>query len=101
MTSHVSDFSRRHFLRLTAGGALTLSLAVACVPTSPSAPGTSPTRPAAAAPTTAASSSAIYPAYRPLANALKPDFPAEGPQYNDGYNSYPASPTKAMSGEAP
>jgi len=101
MTSYVSEISRRHFLRLTAGGALTLSLAAACVPTAPSAPSTSPTRPAAAGPTTTAGANAVYPAYRPLANALKPDLPADGPQYDDGFNSYPATPAKAMSSEAP
>jgi putative aldouronate transport system substrate-binding protein len=108
MTSYVPAVTRRHFLRLTAGGALTLSLAAACAPAAPNTsrtpgtPGTAPTHPAAVATTTTAGANAIYPAYKPLANAMgKPDFPAEGPQYDDGYDSYPANPVKAMPGEPP
>ena len=96
MTSYASDMTRRHFLRLAAGGAVTLSLAAACAPLMSNAPGATPARPAAGATTTAAGASAIYPAYQPLANALKPDLPADGPQYDAGYNSYPATPAKAM-----
>jgi len=32
---------------------------------------------------------------------LKPDFPADGPGYDDGYNSYPAKPVKALPNDPP
>ncbi len=96
--------SRRQFLRLSAG-VVTISLAAACAPATPTsttAPTVAPTRPAAGATTTSSTSAnAIFPAYKPLANALKPDFPSEGPQYDDGYNGYPANPVKALPAEAP
>src|SRR5205823_2361523 len=42
------------------------------------------------------------PTYQSLASAaLKPDFPADGPGYDDGYNSYPANPVKALPSEPP
>src|SRR6266576_3906615 len=98
MANHTFHVSRRRFLHLTAGGALTVSLASACAPSAPSA---SPTRPAAVA-TTGARAIAIYPTYQSLASAaLKPDFPADGPGYDDGYNSYPANPVKALPSEPP
>jgi len=98
MTRHAFEVSRRRFLRITAGSVVTISLASACVPSVPTA---SPTRSAAVA-TTSAGANALYPTYRPLANAMgKPDYPADGPGYDDGYNSYPANPVKALPGEPP
>ncbi len=95
------DLSRRRFLLGMAGSVLTVSLAAACAPSAPSAPGVSPTRPAAVA-TSGAAANAIYPTYKPLANAMgKPDYPADGPSYDDGYNSYPANPAKALPSEPP
>src|SRR6478672_1630028 len=83
------DLSRRRFLRLAggvAGGALTISLAAACAPTSP---GASPTRPAGAAPTgtSAPAANAGYPSYLASTGGPKPDFPAPGPGYDDGFNT--------------
>jgi putative aldouronate transport system substrate-binding protein len=99
--------SRRGFLRVACGlgGALTVSLVAACVPTAPSA---APTRPAAATGTgTAASANAnananaVYPTYLAAANGPKPDYPAAGPQYDDGFNSFPVNPVKALPAEPP
>lgn len=87
------EVSRRRFLHI-AGGALTLSLAAACAPGAPVA---SPTRPAAAS----SGANAIYPAYLPVSNGPKPDFPASGPGYDDGFNSFPKEPVKAMPGDPP
>ena len=98
------DLSRRRFLRLAggvAGGALTITLAAACVPTSPSA---SPTRPAGAgAPTgtSAPAANAVYPTYLPTTTGPKPDFPAQGPGYDDGFNTFPTNPVNALSGDPP
>src|SRR5579872_5810414 len=133
------DISRRRFLRLAggvAGGALTISLAAACAPTSSTAPAAPTAAPAAApttasapapasaatsapaaaaptvapavtsapapAPTTAASGgSAVYPSYLPATSGPKPDVPASGPGYDDGFNSFPTNPVKAMPGDPP
>ena len=88
-----AELSRRQFLRM-AGGALTLSLAGACAPGGPAA---SPTR--AAVSTGAAAS--VYPSYLPTSNGPRPDFPASGPGYDDGFNSFPREPVKAMPGDPP
>jgi putative aldouronate transport system substrate-binding protein len=91
------SMNRRTFLRVT-GGALTVSLASACVPNALTA---SPTRAPATGPTAGAQANAIFPTYRPLTNALKADFPAEGPQYDDGFNSFPSNPVKALPADPP
>ncbi|HLZ28671.1 MAG TPA: extracellular solute-binding protein [Chloroflexota bacterium] len=85
--------SRRQALRLV-GGALTVSLAAACAPTAPAA---APTRPAA----TVSGGSAVYPAYVPVSSGPKPDVPASGPGYDDGFNTFPTNPVKAMPGDPP
>jgi putative aldouronate transport system substrate-binding protein len=85
--------SRRQFLRV-AVGALTVSLAAACAPSTPTA---APTRAAAPVATT----SGIYPAYVPVSNGPKPDVPASGPGYDDGFNTFPSNPVKAMPGDPP
>jgi putative aldouronate transport system substrate-binding protein len=90
--------SRRRFLQVVAGGALTVSLASACLPTN--TPSASPTR-SAVTTSTAAGANAVYPTYLKVANGPKPDFPAEGPQYNDGFNSFPPNPVNALPAEPP
>jgi putative aldouronate transport system substrate-binding protein len=99
------EVSRRGFLRLAgglAGAALTVSLAAACAPNAPTA---TPTRAATAATgATGASTSgasALYPTFLPASSGPKPDFPASGPGYDDGFNSFPVNPVKAMPGDPP
>jgi putative aldouronate transport system substrate-binding protein len=87
---------RRDFLQL-AGVATSLSLAAACAPTLPAA---APTRPPAAAPTAGASGASVFPTYTPLSDGPKPDYPAAGPDYSDGFDTYPRTPAKAVA-EAP
>jgi putative aldouronate transport system substrate-binding protein len=91
------DLNRRRFLQL-AGGAAALSLAAACAPNAPTA---SPTRPAGAVSGTSAAANAVYPTYVPIANGPKPDFPAQGPGYDDGFNTFPTNPVKALPGDPP
>src|SRR5205085_11915858 len=90
------DFSRRRLLRASALFAA-LPLLEACAPTVPSA---SPTRPPVV-PTNAATQNAVYPAYAPITNGPKPEYPAAGPQYDDAFGSYPANPFEAMPGDPP
>jgi putative aldouronate transport system substrate-binding protein len=92
------ELSRRRFLRVAggvAGGAVAIPLLAACVPAAPTSPSAAPTRPAAAAKT-----DAVYPSYIPFTNGPKPDYPAAGPMYDDGFSNFPANPFKAVA-EAP
>ena len=41
----------------------------------------------------------MYPIYLPVSNGPKPDVPASGPGYDDGFNSFPKQPVKAMPGD--
>ena len=92
MNANAANVSRRRFLRL-AGGAVTLSLAAACVPTSPAA---SPTSPAGAQAGSAAKGAGVFPTFAPTSSGPKPDFPASGPGYDDGFNTFPANPVNAI-----
>jgi putative aldouronate transport system substrate-binding protein len=89
------DFSRRRFLRFAGGiaGTTVVPLLAACVPASPVA---SPTRLAGVAPTSIAAGTAIYPTYVPISSGPKPDYAAAGPEYSDGFDTYPANPAKAV-----
>ena len=87
--------NRRQFLRLAGGLALTASLASACAP---ALPGAAPTRPPAA---TGTGANAIYPSYIAATSGPKPDFPASGPGYDDGFDKFPTNPVKAMPGDPP
>ncbi len=87
------DFSRRTFLRVASGAALALPLLQACVPTAPTA-GTPVDK-------TSSGATSVYPTYAPVGNAPKAQFPSTGPQYDDGFDAYPANPVKAMTGPAP
>jgi putative aldouronate transport system substrate-binding protein len=106
--------SRRGFVRLASGGALlglALPLLSACggagapssssvaAPTSPAAsnptgPSSAPT--VSAAPVAGQNATGPYPSYVPNPNKPKPDFPARGPLYDDGYINYPANPTTSI-----
>src|SRR5207302_3216927 len=79
------------------GAVLSVSLAAACVPTAPSA---SPGRPGPGS-GTSTSANAVYPTYLPVSNGPKPDLPASGPGYDDGFNKFPTDPVKAMPGDPP
>jgi putative aldouronate transport system substrate-binding protein len=92
------DVSRRRFLHIVggaAGGALAVPLLSACVPPAPTA---SPTRPAAAVPTStgAAAANAVYPSYKPFADGPKPDYPSAGPMYDDAFSGYPLTPARVL-----
>src|SRR3982074_917310 len=94
------EVSRRRFLRAAAGlagGALTVSLASACLPSTPTA---APTRPAGVT-SSGAGANAVYPTYLKVANGPKPDFPASGPDYNDGFNVFPTNAVNALPSEPP
>src|ERR1051326_6960972 len=88
--------SRRGFVRLASGSAL-LGLAVpllrACGVTAAPSSGSSAAPPSPSA-------SGPYPSYIPHPNKPKPDFPARGPLYDDGYVNYPPNPTTSIT-EAP
>jgi putative aldouronate transport system substrate-binding protein len=92
------EMSRRRFLRVAGvlGGALTVSLASACVPSAaPTQPATAPTG------STRSGAKAVYPAYVPVSSGPKPDVLASGPGYDDGFNSFPTNPVKALPGDPP
>src|SRR6266852_7952590 len=87
--------SRRRFIRLVASGAATgavLPLLAACGPAAPAAPTVAPSAgtPAAAKP------GGVYPTFMPSSGGPKPDFASTGPQYQDGFVTYPKNPVKAL-----
>src|SRR5438045_224061 len=92
------ELNRRQFL-MAAGGALSVSLVAACAPVVQS-PSATATRPAAgAAGTTPTAASALYPTYIATSNGPKPDSPASGVGYDDGFDKFPTNPVKAMPGD--
>src|SRR5262245_26735496 len=91
-----AELSRRRLLEL-ASGAVVVSLAAACAPGAPSA---SPTRPAAA-PAGAATAASVFPTYVANTTGPKPDAPASGPGYDDGFDKFPTNPVKALPGDTP
>jgi putative aldouronate transport system substrate-binding protein len=88
--------SRRRLLH-AAGGVFVVTLASACAPGAPAA---APTRPAAVQTGTTSGANAVYPTYIPTNSGPKPDVPASGPGYDDGFNKFPTNPAKALP-EAP
>jgi putative aldouronate transport system substrate-binding protein len=89
-----AELSRRRLLEL-ASGAVAVSLAAACAPGTPSA---SPTRPAAAP---AGAAAAVFPTFVANTTGPKPDAPASGPGYDDGFDKFPTNPVKALPGDPP
>lgn len=90
----VDEVTRRQFLRTAGGlavGAVGMPLVAACAPSVPGA-----ARPAAAVPTTGASANAVFPTYTPLTGGPTPSYAAAGPQYSDGFDTYPSSPAKSV-----
>src|ERR1700724_3768588 len=86
--------SRRRFLRIVVGGAVALPLLAACGQAAPAAPAGN------VAPTTAPGAPTkpgnAYPTFQASTGGPKPDFPAPGPQYEDGFSTYPKTPVKAL-----
>ncbi len=87
-------FSRRGLLLTVAGGAA-LPLLAACGAVAPAAPAAPPSGSASSATTSAKPASAL-PNFIANTTGPKPDFPAAGPQYEDGFINYPTNPTKAL-----
>ena len=85
--------SRRGFLRVVAGGAA-LPLLAACGQAAPTAPSSNAAT--AAAPAAATKPGSAYPTFMASTGGPKPDFPASGPQYEDGFSTYPKNPVKAL-----
>ncbi|MBV9581791.1 MAG: hypothetical protein JO057_24690 [Chloroflexi bacterium] len=81
-------------LRVLGSAALALPVLSACAPTLPSSTSTP-----AAASTTALTS--VVPTYRLTTFGPPPDFPSHGPQYQNGYISYPRQPAKALPSQSP
>jgi putative aldouronate transport system substrate-binding protein len=80
----------------------TLPLLAACGVAAPASPPASsgnvaPAATAAAPPKT----SSAYPTYAPAPGGPKPDFPAPGPLYQDGFSTYPKNPAKALGTSMP
>jgi putative aldouronate transport system substrate-binding protein len=94
------ELSRRRLLQL-AGGAFAVSLASACAPNSTSSPNASATRPAGSPTSGATSAASLYPTYLPASSGPKPDVPASGPGYDDGFDKFPTNPVKAQPGDPP
>src|SRR5690242_357117 len=84
--------TRRGFIATVAGG-VALPLLAACQPAAPAAP----TVAAGAKP----SSGSVYPSFIASSGGPKPDFPAAGPQYQDGFINYPKNPVKALPATPP
>jgi putative aldouronate transport system substrate-binding protein len=118
-----SGHSRRAFLRLAGGGVvLSSALLAACgapaaAPTPapaapPKAPGAPPAATLSGAPAGAPAATPggarsvratnpLFPTFIPTQDGPKPDFPALGPLYEDGFINYPAAPSKALPAEPP
>src|SRR5579859_7776719 len=88
--------SRRRFLQVSGGIAVALPLAAACAPALPAA---APARQATVA-TSGASANAVYPTYAALSGGPVPAYAAAGPEYSDGFDTYPTSPVRSVA-EAP
>jgi putative aldouronate transport system substrate-binding protein len=97
-SSTAADQSRRRFLVSAAGIALGVPLLAACAPqaATPSA-----ARPSTVAATSGASGNAVFPTFAAAQSGPKPDYPASGPMYDDGFNGYPANPVKALPADPP
>jgi putative aldouronate transport system substrate-binding protein len=115
--SETGLFSRRGFIRTVAGGAIVgaaLPLLAACGQAVPSAAPAATSAPAGAGAATgapapagatpgagAATPTSAYPTFAAATGGPKPDFPAAGPQYEDGFSTYPKNPVKALPATPP
>ncbi|HEY1295565.1 MAG TPA: extracellular solute-binding protein [Chloroflexota bacterium] len=96
MATNDLTFSRRRLIITAAGGAA-LPLLAACSAVVPAAP-TAPPSGSAGATTKPASA---LPSFIANTTGPKPDFPAAGPQYQDGFINYPKNPAKALPSTPP
>jgi putative aldouronate transport system substrate-binding protein len=93
------EFNRRDFLRVAAGAAVVLpGLLAACTPAAPATGTSAAATPGAATKTGNASA---LPSFIPAQNGPKPDYPSAGPQYEDGWDNFPASPSKSWTKAPP
>jgi putative aldouronate transport system substrate-binding protein len=100
--------NRRQFLERAALAAGALGapalLLQACAPT-PRTAGTSGTSTGASSGTASGAAAAstgstsVMPTYVPFPNKPKPDYPSAGDPYMDGYDNYPSSPVKSITGD--
>src|SRR5947207_299281 len=90
--SKVRSVTRRGFIVTVAGG-VALPLLAACTPPAPPA-STAPSAGGGAG--TAAKAGSAYPSFIAQSGGPKPDFPAAGPQYQDGFINYPKNQVKAL-----
>src|SRR5258708_36458202 len=100
MLKSSTALSRRRFMRIVASGAVVgtaLPLLAACQAV---VPGAATVAPATGAPA-AAKPGGAYPTFMPSTGGPKPEFPAAGPQYEDGFITYPKNPSKALPGTPP
>jgi putative aldouronate transport system substrate-binding protein len=91
-------WNRRTFVRLTIGAAPFIASACALPGQSANVSGTA----TGGTPIAGASSAAGgYPTYIPLQNGPKADYPSSSPDYEDGFDHYPANPVKALADQPP
>jgi putative aldouronate transport system substrate-binding protein len=102
--------TRRRFIRgVILGGGLPLlagcGLAAPAAPAGTSAQSAPPSTVAPASltavPAGASKAASAYPGYVPTTGGPKPDFPSQGPLYEDGYSTYPKNPVKALPADPP
>src|SRR5215471_1695372 len=91
MATNDLTLSRRRLIITAAGGAA-LPLLTACSAVVPAAPRAAPSGSTRAA----AKPASALPSFIANTTGPKRDFPAAGPQYQDGFINYPKNPTKAL-----
>jgi len=91
MATNDLTLSRRRLIITAAGGAA-LPLLAACSAVVPAAPTAAPSGSTGAV----AKPASALPSFIANTTGPKPDFPAAGPQYQDGFINYPKNPTKAL-----
>jgi putative aldouronate transport system substrate-binding protein len=91
MATSQLTLNRRRLIMAAAGGAA-LPLLAACSSGAPAAPAAPPSGGSGAA----AQQASALPNFIANTTGPKPDFPAAGPQYQDGFINYPKNPSKAL-----
>ncbi|HEX8968444.1 MAG TPA: extracellular solute-binding protein [Chloroflexota bacterium] len=84
--------TRRDVVRLTAASALVVT--AACSPAAPPSAGRGSGTAAAGGSSTSRANP--FPTYMPVVNGPRPDFHLDDPRFDDGFNSYPSNPIKAV-----
>ena len=89
--------TRRGFIKLAASATIVApGLLAAC--TTPAPPSS---QIAVTAITASSKPASVFPSYMPLQGGPKPDYASAGPQYEDGWDNYPANPIKAWTKAPP